>query len=150
MTVSMTELMRAVRNCFVTGAADGQWRVEGGVLTGDTPLPYISYVAIEGRGVYALSPDGTVEGLPDGEWEGRIWLLEPPEDFLRLLEDINAYLAKTGDESITSGTITRRRESFGVYATETEYGASGTSGGWQSAFADRMAPYRRMFPEVRI
>ena len=149
MTVSMTELMRAVRNCFVTGAADGLWRVEGGVLTGDTPLPH-GWVAIEGRGVFAVTPGNPVEGLPDGEWEGRIWLLEPPGDFLRLLEDINAWLAKTGDESIISGTVTRRRESFGVYATETEYGASGASGGWQSAFADRMAPYRRMFPEVQV
>ena len=149
MTVSMTELMRAVRNCFVTGAADGLWRVEGGTLMGDTPLPHSGWVALEGRGVYDLASGD----LPDGEWEGRIWLLEPPADFLRLLEDINAWLAKTDDDSITSGAVTRRRESFGVYATETEYGVSGTSDtpvDWQSVFAARLAPYRRMFPEVRI
>lgn len=138
MTVSMTELMRTVRNCFVTGAADGSWRVTGGVLEGDVPVE--GWVAIEGRGAF----DAAACNLPDGPWQGRVWLLDPPEDFLRLLDDVNEWLTRQGSD----GAVTRRRESFGVYATETAYSAD--PGGWQSVFADRLAPYRRMFPEVKL
>ena len=215
MTVSMTELMRAARNCFVTGAADGAWRVEGGVLTGDIPLEP-GWIGIEGRGAFEVTAGGAVEGLRDGQWQGRVYLLDPPDDFRRLLEDVNAWLTDQADrdgrtettvETVTSGekttatgsaadgasepVVSRRRESFGAYATETEFSlraassdapatatqsatqrttrtttpaATLTSGTtrvttthtgaaslrWESVFAARLTPYRRMFPEVRI
>lgn len=271
MTVSMTELMRAARNAFVTGAADGSWRVDGGVLTGDIPLEP-GWIGIEGRGAFEVGPGGEVEGLRDGAWQGRLWLLDPPDDFLRLLEDVNVWLADQSErdgrsetivetvssgenrpsgattstvETVSSGektssgessstgetstkaisgdmaasgiaepVVTRRRESFGAYTTETDYGfvgssvntgSAGSSGSrgsaspdaqsatqkssqsatqsttqkttstttpastltsgttrvtttrvdaatprWESVFAARMMPFRRMFPEVRL
>ena len=152
MTVTMTQLMRAVRNCFAAGWAEGPWTVADGVLTGPVPLPP-GWIAIEGRGAFEVAADGHAEGLPEGTFDGKIWLLEPPEDFLRLREEINAWLARQeeGVGSAAGAAVTRRRESFGAYSTETAYAvAESATGTWESAFAARMAPYRRMFPEVRL
>ena len=179
MTVSMTELMRSLRNCFLSGAVEGAWRVEAGVLAGE-PALRPGWLAAEGLGAFLLREDGTVltaegsltgnsaadgspaghatgdgatpaKSLPDGPIEGPVWLLDPPADLLRLLEEINAWLAAQGQDAVTAGAVTRRRESFGAYSTETAYStASGSSGSWEAAFAGRLLPYRRMFPEVRL
>lgn len=150
MTVTMTELMRCVRNCFVSGAVDGSWRIEAGAITGQPSLRP-GWIAIEGRGAFLLDEGGAADGLPDGDWEGVIWLLDPPADFLRLLEEINGWLAAQGRDAMTAGAVTHRRESFGAYSTETSYSTgSASSGSWEAAFAGRMLPYRRMFPEVRL
>lgn len=152
MTVSMTELMRAVRNCFLAGAADGAWRVADGRLTGSEALPE-GWAAVEGYGAFRLGPGGVGSGLPDGQWEGRVWLLQPPEDFLRLLEDVNGWLARQEKSAALAGqAVTRRRESFGAYAAETAYAApaADASLNWQEAFADRLRPFRRMFMEVSL
>ncbi len=145
MTVTMSELMRVVRNAFVDGAADGTWRAKDGVLSGDgAPLPP-GWVMVEGGplpGIHHIEADGAIEGLPDGEWSGRIWLLSPPEDFVRLLEEINAWLDKHDD----AGVI-RRSERFGAYSQDTSYASALT---WQTAFADRLMPYRKMFSTVSI
>lgn len=159
MTVSMTELMRSARRCFVTGAADGAWRVADGVLTGDVPLRP-GWIAIEGRGACELGEGGRLD-MPDGAWQGRVWLLDPPEDFVRLLAEINEWLAgqerlrALALEQAASGVVTRRRESFGVYASETEISPgsaalSAPSLDWEACFAARLLPYRRMFPEVTL
>lgn len=162
MTVSMTELMRNLRNCFVSGAACGTWKVEGGVLTGDPELRP-GWIAIEGMGAFLLGEGGVIEGVPeaslpsDGPVEGPVWLLDPPADVVRLLGEINDWLAARNNDAMTAGaggtgtTITRRRESFGVYTTETAYSTgTGSSGSWEAAFAGRLTPYRRMFPEVKL
>lgn len=162
MTVSMTELMRTVRNCFVSGALDGAWRVSGGVPEGDPPLP-AGWVAVEGLGAFELpggggggesprtkdeSPRTDGPSLPDGDYTGRVWLLDPPEDFVRLLGEINAWLAAKDD---TGNPVTHRRESFGAYATETSWSVpAGSSGSWEAAFAARLAPFRRMFIQVKF
>lgn len=158
MTVSIADLMRAARNYFVAGALDGPWRIESGVLIGEagTPLPS-GWAAAEGAGVFPVTADGRIDADPlpaDRAWDGPLLLLDPPPDFLRLLADVNAWLEARGSEAVNAGAgsagaiITRRRETFGAYTTDTEY-AQGISGSWQAAFADRIAPYRRMFPEVR-
>lgn len=140
MTLSMTELMRATRNAFVSGSAQGPWRVLGGVLTGPEPLRP-GWIGVEGLGARLLDAEGRVD-LPDGEIPGPVCLLDPPEDFLRLLEEINAHLA-------AGPAVTRRRESFGAYASETAY-APEAPAPWEALFRARLQPYRRMFMEVSL
>ena len=149
MTITLSELMRTVRNYFVSGAADGPWQIADGILTGSAgQRPPVGWVAVDGAGVYQVAADGAIDA-PDRAWDGPLHLLAPPDDFLRLLADINDWLAARGAEAVTAGTVTRRRESFGAYTTDTSYAAGSTGASWTAAFADRLAPFRRMFPDVR-
>lgn len=138
-------LMRQCRNYFETGYFDGTFRVNGNVLEG---VDGARYVYISGSlyhdGVWELS-DGyltgrDVAGLHDEEFDGRVWLLSPPPDFLDLCKAIDTYEEKNP----ISGYI---RESFGGYTREWADALVGKSGA--TVFADRLMAYRRMFTEVK-
>ena len=141
MAVSIAAVMRQVRNFFVRGYMDGEFIIGGGVLT---PEPPAHFVAITGSafsdGVYSV-----FDGFPSsasGKFTGRVWLLHPPDDFLALCQQISAY-----DDQNPVGAM--QSESFGEYSYTRAVGNSGAIP-WQTAFAQQLAPYRRMFAEVDV
>ena len=146
MTLSMTDVMRAVRNYFVTGYADGAWQVSGGMLSGPETIPAHQWIAIADShccdGVYQLDEQGLLPGAAEGSWTGRVRFLSPPGDFLRLVKDINAWIA--GREAASP----LKQERFGAYSRTWQDEASALD--WETAFAARLAPWRRMFPEVNL
>ena len=146
MTVTITDIMREIRNCFPVAVLYGPWQITDGVLTPPTGLPDSGWIALEGfdglDGVHQLEAGRSLSGAPDGSWTGRVWLLSPPEDFLRVCQQIADWAHKQPDPSVQS-------ESFGAYS-RTSLTVSGRPLGWQDIFADALRPYRRMFPEVSI
>lgn len=155
MAVSIAAVMRRVRNFFERECIEGAFTITGGVLE---PLPDAPYIAISGSawhdGVFprdALTGSDDVvdqlaiaQGLEKDEtFDGKVWGLHPPSDFLELCEAINDYDAKNPVGAYQS-------ESFGAYSY-TRASVGGTAGnGWEAAFAGQLLPYRRMFTEVDV
>ena len=131
MAVGVAVTMRQVRNYFERDCFQGPLGIMDGTLTACPDAPF---VAVEGVGVFAQGE------IPDtvGTDQVRFWTLYPPADFLALCEEISAY-----DEQHPVGAP--RSESFGAYRY-----SGGAAGGWEVAFAARLAPYRRMFTEVKV
>ena len=144
MAVSVAAVMRHVRNFFERGWLDGAVRISGGVLSVPVNSPYI---AISGSayndGVYRMISDTAAERpFRDETFDGRIWLLHPPDDFLSLCEDASRY-----DDHNPVGAL--KSETFGDYSyTRASAFVTGGMNTWETAFAARLRPYVRMFTEV--
>lgn len=141
MTVKVSDVMRHVRNHFVRDSITGAWKHTGGTLSPSenfTPGMWIAVIGAEGFcGVYQLDENGGIPDLGDMSWTGTIYRLDPPSDFIRLCGDIGCWAAATPDPSVQS-------EKLG------EYSVSRKAGGWETAFAAALAPYKRMFAEVNV
>lgn len=147
MAVSVAAVMRRVRNFFESGYIDNAFVIRGGVLSmEDGSLIDAPWVAISGsrynNGVYPVV-NGVVRGAGrDESFSGRVWLLDPPPDFIELCKAISAFDDKRPPTDIVS-------ESFGTYSYSTSGGGTAATG-WGAVFHSLLAPYRKMFTEVRI
>ena len=144
MAVSIAAVMRHCRNYFETGYMDGTFRITGNLLP---EAKGARFVCISGslmhNGVWE-SCDGfltgrSVDGLKDEEFDGRVWLLAPPVDFLELVKTISEYEEKNPVSALAS-------ETFGNYARTWNAEQIGKS--WSVAFNASLLPYRKMFTEV--
>lgn len=145
MLTTVAALMRQCRNYFETGYIDGTFRIARNALEG---ISGGHYVYISGsmyhNGVWEMC-DGyltgrDVGGLHDEEFDGRVWLLSPPPDFLDLCKAVEDYETKNPMSAVI-------RETFGNYSREWAGEMMGKDGA--AVFLNRLTPYRRMFTEVR-
>ncbi len=137
MIVTVPDVMRLTRAYFPISHLDCNWAVTEGHLSPEAFLPG-EWIAIEHdgpAGVYRLDARGRLPDVADTRWQGRIWRLSPPADFLRLCEEIAEWAAKHPDPTLAS-------EQFGAY----HYTRSASS--WAEAFAAALRPYVRMYTEV--
>ena len=140
------EVMREVRNCFVTGKCAGVWRIEGGRITpGDLLVPG-DWIALSGSalndGIHRLDENGVLEGESRDEvFSGELWFLHPPAEFLALCEEIAAWTA-------AHPPVDTAEESFGGYRWKALTDAYGLPVDWREVFRGRLLPWRRMFGEV--
>lgn len=115
MTAILDSLCRELRNWFIRGEVDGTFTISGGALSPDTaPLHNGQYYCIGG----SLFNDGVhrwpEEQLVDEVFDGYIWLMGVPRDFLSLAEDIAAYRARLDEIGAANKGYTS--ESFGGYS----------------------------------
>lgn len=145
MLQTVAALMRQCRNYFEDGYLDGTFRITGNVLEG---VSGAHYVYISGsqfhNGVWEMC-DGYLTGrdidpFHDEEFDGRVWFLNPPFDFIDLCVSVKTYEEKNPMSAII-------RENFGGYSREWADMMMGKTGA--EVFANRLIPYRRMFTEVR-
>ena len=145
MIQTVSALMCQCRNYFETGYIDGTFRIAGNVLEG---VSGSHYVYISGsqfhNGVWEMC-DGYLTGRDvdpyhDEDFDGRVWLLSPPPDFLALCQAVKTYEEKNPMSAIV-------RETFGGYSREWASEMMGKTGA--QVFSDRLVAYRRMFTEVR-
>ncbi|MBR4082530.1 MAG: hypothetical protein IKK21_12165 [Clostridia bacterium] len=138
--IQVGDVMRACRNYFPTDSMHGAWTVTDGMLSPGCGAAAGEWIALRGSrrndGVYQLNEDGSIPGASDESFSGMIYRLSPPRAFLALCEEIAAYDAARPASAVTA-------ERFGQYSVS-------LSGGWESAFAARLAPWRRMFAEVIV
>ena len=90
------EVMREVRNCFVTGKCEGVWRLEDGRLSPGELLMPGEWIALSGSclndGIWQLDGEGRLVGeTRDERFTGEVWFLHPPAEFLALCEEIDRY-----------------------------------------------------------
>lgn len=143
MSISVAAVMRQINNFFEVGYVDGRFAISGNAIV---PAPDSAWCYISGSmlhdGVWQVCGgklQGMTGGLPDEEFDGRVWLLKPPADFLVLCDEISAF-----DEKNPVGAL--MQESFGGYSYMRQQSTVG--GTWQDAYAKRLTHYRRMFTEV--
>lgn len=152
----LTELCQELRNYFDKNRLYGSFEIrDGGVFPAgnsilwDAPeLQYGMYFRISG----SWFNDG-VHKYPDTEmhnevFSGSVWLMAVPQAVLQLDEEIDAWRAKYEDvESEAMSPFSS--ESYGGYSYSKN--APGSSSGqgssavsWQSVFAARLAPWRKI------
>lgn len=144
MAVTVAAVMRHIRNFFQGEPVEGEYSITGNVLA---PAPAAPWVYISGSnyhdGAYQLI-DGVLQGVSldaeDEDFDGIVWPLRPPPDFLALCDEIAAY-----DQKNPAGAL--QSESFGSYT----YNRGASQNGrydWQTVYAPMLSAYRRMFPGV--
>lgn len=155
MAVSIAAVMRRVRNYFERERIDGTFTISGGVLE---PMPDAPYIAISGSAWHdGVWPRDALDGAHDADdqlaletqteqnetFDGKVWGLHPPADFLDLCEEIVAFDAKRPAGSPQS-------EKYGDYSYSMANANSYYAGSWEDVFSGQLAPFRRMFTEVDV
>ena len=136
-------VMRVCRHYFPIDWADGGWSIQGGVLSPEVPEGLIAIAdSAHHNGVWMIK-NGKIDTDTDENWDGRVWMLAPPADFLALCTEIDVWREKHPAQTLKS-------ERFGEYGCEFAYGKNGVPLNWQTVFAARLQPYRRMYAEVDV
>lgn len=146
----LTQLCQYLRNWFERDKFYGSFTIADGVLTyGDgAALPLLTgqYYRIVGSvfsdGVHRWA-DGE-ETLPDESFTGAVWSMGPPAGLLTLAAEIETWI----NDNQAALNSPYQSESFGGYSYSLKSGGSadGGAGGvtWQSQFAARLSPWRKM------
>ena len=140
----LEELMRECRNYFLIpgGVHPDTYTIKGGSIA----LPFLragQYFRIVG----SVLNDGVYQygdcALRDETFDGAIWAMAVPAEFLRLEEEIKAW--RTQYENAANSPF--QSESFAGYSY-TKSSANGNSGGsvtgWQGVFASRLNKWRKL------
>ena len=147
----LTEICQYLHNWFEVAKFYGKFIISDGHIEsyndGDMGLVEGQYFRIVG----SLLNDGVhqypSEGLKDETFDGAIWSMAIPPAMLSLSEEIDAWQTKHGGVDSTAMSP-YNSESFGGYSYSKSSGGSvesgGGSGGWQSAFANRLNPWRKL------
>lgn len=151
MDKSLTELCSELNNYFPVKKIAGRFTVEGGHLTGAEGLQLQDgqYYRVRGSvfndGVHKYPTDT----LKDEEsFKGQIWSMAIPQEVIDLASDISDWNTQYGGAS-SPNMSPYNSESFGGYSYSKSAGAQGAGGAqsansWQSAFASRLAKFRRL------
>ena len=147
MAVSIAAVMRHCRNFFEVGYLDGTFRITGNALPDAKDAHYV-YISgsMYHDGVWELCngylTGKSIEGLEDEEFDGRVWLLAPPIDFLETVKAMREYEEKNPVSALAS-------ETFGGYSRTWATGGKPSDRSAMAVFRDSIAPYIRMFTEVK-
>lgn len=85
------------------------------------------------------------EGLKDETFEGAVWFCAVPPKIVALSKDIQKWQTKFGDAE-SQAMSPYQSESFGGYSYSKGGSTddTGANGGWQSVFAYRLKPWRKL------
>ena len=147
----LTELCHELNNWFDRKRFVGEFTVSGGQITSndgdDLGLLEGQYFRIIG----SVFNDGVhvypAADLSDESFDGAVWTMAVPSDFIRLANEIEAWQAKYG--AIDSQAMSPyTSESFGGYSYSKSSGSSSSGASsvntWQSTFASRLNKYRKI------
>lgn len=142
----ISELCRLCKNWFVTDMKMGTFEITDGSVSGLTAQPgqYFRIIgSVFNDGVHQYPTDS----LKDETFEGAVWLMAVPQDFLDLASRIEAWRAKY--EDLDSQAMSPfNSESFGGYsyskAAGSGSGASSAGNTWQSVFASAISQWRKL------
>lgn len=146
----LTQVCQYLRNWFERTKYFGDFAITSGELTyGDgSTLPLLSgqYYRIVGSvlndGVHKYTPNSRDVFLNNESFTGSVWSMAVPPDFMALVKDIEEWV-KANAAAINSPY---QSESFAGYSYSKGYaGGNGTDAiTWQSQFAARLAPWRKI------
>lgn len=145
----LTQVCQYLRNWFERTKYIGDFTITSGELTyGDgSTLPLLSgqYYRIVGSvlndGVHKI---GEEQSLKDESFNGSVWSMAVPAEVEELVDDIDEW-SQANAAAINSPY---QSESFGGYSYSmrggTSSGGQSDSVSWQSQFAARLAPWRKI------
>ena len=147
----LTEICAEIRNYFSLDEDKvfGDFAVESGAITPPLSLNDYQYYRIVGSvfndGVHQKDDDL----IDEGTFHGAIWKMRVPQAVLDLSDEIAAWQAENGNvQSANMSPYTS--ESFGGYSYSkssgggTQSGAGASAVTWQTMFAKRLNPYRKV------
>ena len=148
----LTELCQELRNWFDKERHFGTFVIENGSIDlSEAGIQNGQYFRIVG----SVFNDGVHQypaaELKDETFDGAVWAMAVPPAVIDLSEEIDAWQAKYGgaDSAAMSPFMS---ESFGGYSyskTSSSGSAGAGAGGagtWQSVFASRLSPWRKIRP----
>lgn len=132
-----------IHNFFETDEMTGQRLIYPGIYTiegGNIDLPFLEagqyFRMLHSRfnnGVHVYG----VDELKDETFDGVIWEMRPPQEFLALVDEITAWVEKYGE---TANSPFQSENVIGVY----NYTKGEGGGSWPSVFKERLKPYRKL------
>lgn len=147
----LTQVCHELKNWFDKARFFGNFVIENGSIIsrndGTMNLQNGQYFRIIGSvfndGIYQYP----TTNLKDEEFNGAVWCLAIPQDFLNLVADIDAWQAKYGDiDSEAMSPFTS--ESFGGYSYSKSGGGASdgatNAGTWQSVFSSKLNKWRKI------
>lgn len=133
----LEELLRHLRNFFVVNIYTGDYVIEGSEIS----LPFLQqgqYYRIVGSvfndGVHQYGH----ESLTDECFTGAVWALAIPQAVVNLAEEISTWQTKNAVTGVYQS------ESFGGYSYQRATDKNGNPVTWESAFASRLNPWRKI------
>ena len=147
----LTEICAEIKNYFVYDDNDrifGDFAIVNGVIAPsiDFPTDYIRIVGSrKNDGVHKLSEHDLED---EGTFNGAVWIMSPPKDFLTLASEIAEWQSKNGGASSVAMSPFQS-ESFGGYSYSKGGGSQSQGGGssvptWQNTYRSRLDIYRRI------
>lgn len=157
----LSEITRSINNHFAIdqrtgglyGAEQGEFAIADGRIAVKSKYLVGQYIAISGSmlndGVYKIDAvsDGaiSVTGLIDETFDGTIYSLRIPREFIALCDRINAFAES---EDGQAGNIVSA--GFGIQSQSFATDEAGQKSGWEYAFRTSLHRYRRAFPDIRL
>ena len=147
----LTEICTELRN-FFSSSSDihiGNYTISEGRLSPPVRMENGQYFRIVGS-VFNDGVHRSDEILTDeGPFEGAVWLMRIPQDFLQLVAEMEAWQDKYG--TIESPNMSPySSESFGGYNYSKAQGFAGSGGGMLNTvvtvYGDRLRKYRKIRP----
>lgn len=148
MEKTLTELCTYLNNFFWRDKRKGKITISGGSFTASylkegQYFRIVGSVFPENEGVHKYP----ATDLKDEEFEGQIWSMAVPQAVIDLASEIGTWQKKYGAAD-SAAMSPFNSESFGIYSYN-KGSASSSSGSenpnsWQSVFASRLIPYRRL------
>lgn len=136
----LTEILQYLRNWFVRSKYYGDFTIANGTMD-------LSEILVDGqyfRVVGSALNDGVwkypATVMKDESFSGAIWSLGIPPAFLSLVAEIEEW--QTKNAAVITGPY--QSESFENYSYTRATDADGNAAGWQSAFASRLAQWRKL------
>lgn len=128
--------MKHIHNVFPAKHLSGAFSIKSGTIS-LLDIKDGQYFLIEGSlfndGVYKYP----VDNLQDEEFNGYVTLLAPPQEFLTLVDEIEAYCK----DNVRTGL---QSESFGGYSYTKATGANGGIADWTDVFKQRLNAWRKI------
>lgn len=138
----LTEICQYLHNWFALKKVIASFKIEDGVIfstSGALDILEGQYFRVIGS---ALN-DGVHQypaALKDETFDGAVWLMGVPSDFLSLVSEIGEWVQKYGDAANSPYTS----ESFGGYSYSKGAAAGSDGATWQSVFAARLNAWRKL------
>ena len=147
----LTEICTELRNFFCSSSDIhiGNYTISEGRLSPPVRMENGQYFRIVGS-VFNDGVHRSDETLTDeGPFEGAVWLMRIPQDFLQLVSEMEAWQDKYG--TIESPNMSPySSESFGGYNYSKAQGFAGSGGGMLNTvvtvYGDRLRKYRKIRP----
>lgn len=152
--MDITDICVECKNFFLKNGTDdiypGTYTISGGMIS-QLPDNIINgqYIRIVGSKLNDRVIKYDIAGmseLTDETFNGSIWDMSVPVNFVKLCEDIGDWISK--NESADSAAMSPfSSESFGGYSYSKGSGSSSTGGAatvWQDVFRPRLNSYRRI------
>lgn len=146
----LLQVMRHIHNFFEVSDESGNFTITGGIIALKGKYITGQYIAVTGSvlndGVYLLTNTlYTLSQAQDEAFNGIVYGLRIPRDFLSLVSDIEQFVAKAGaDSPYTSESV------VGLHSWSKATDKTGAPVSWETVYKKRLNPYRRMFSSIKI